>query len=174
MLYVFVEGPDDSQFFEKIFASFLGELTVDYQTIEYASMSQIKLNNFIRTIGQLPDSDYLFFADDDGKGVETKRNDLLTRCTGLSSDKLFIVQFEIESWYYAGLSLDDHKKLKLKSYQRDTNTLTKEQFNAKLPSPRDRKYIMAQILSCYSKELAETRNNTFSIFYAKEKELAAV
>lgn len=174
MLYVFVEGPDDSQFFETVFSSFFGEPSVDYQMIQYASMPQIKLNNFIKTIHQLPGGDYLFFADDDGKGVNAKRNALLSIYSELSSDKLFIVQFEIESWYYAGLSLDDHKKLKLQSYQRDTNTLTKEQFNAKLPSLRDRKYIMAQMLTCYSKALAETRNNTFRIFYAKEKELAAV
>ena len=46
MLYIFVEGPDDYNYFEKIFGESFGE----YKIIKYASMPQVKLNNFIRTI----------------------------------------------------------------------------------------------------------------------------
>lgn len=170
MLYIFVEGPDDYNYFEKVFGDFFGE----HKIINYASMTQIKLNSFIRTIPSIPNSDYLFFSDEDGKGIENKRNELLTQYDSLSSDKLFIVQFEIESWYYAGVSQENCKKLKLNHYQHDTNTLTKEQFYSKLLRPSERKYIMSQMLTQYSKGLAETRNNSFGIFYSKAKEPAAV
>ena len=43
MLYIFVEGPDDYNYFEKIFGESFGE----YKIIKYASMPQVKLNNFI-------------------------------------------------------------------------------------------------------------------------------
>lgn len=163
MLYVFVEGPDDYNYFEKIFGESFGE----YKIIKYASMSQVKLNNFIKTIPSIPDSDYLFFGDEDGKGVDNKKVELLSQFNSLSADKLFIVQFEIESWYYAGASQEVCKKLKLKHYQHDTNALTKEQFYSKLSRPSERKYVMSQMLTLYSKELAENRNNSFNVFFKK-------
>lgn len=170
MLYIFVEGPDDYNYFEKIFGESFGE----YKIIKYASMPQVKLNNFIRTIPSIPGSDYLFFGDEDGKGVANKKTELLSQYNSLSSSKLFIVQFEIESWYYAGVNQDVCKKLKLRHYQHDTNTLTKEQFYSKLSRPSERKYVMSQILTLYSKELAEIRNNSFNAFFSKIKEPAAV
>lgn len=170
MLYVFVEGPDDYNYFEKIFGESFGE----YKIIKYANMPKVKLNNFIRTIPFIPDSDYLFFGDEDNKGVENKKAELLSQYDSLSSSKLFIVQFEIESWYYAGVTQEVCKKLKLKHYQHDTNTLTKEQFYSKLSRPSERKYVMSQILMLYSKELAKIRNNSFNVFFLKTKEPAAV
>ena len=170
MLYIFVEGPDDYTYFEKIFGSCFAE----YKIIQYASMPQIKLNNFIRTIPSIPNSDYIFFGDEDGKGIDNKRAELLLKYDALTSAKLFIVQFEIESWYYAGVSQEDCKKLKLKHYQQDTNTLTKEQFYRKLLRPSERKFVMAQMLIQYSKALAESRNTSFCHFYKKLKESAAV
>lgn len=170
MLYVFVEGPDDYNYFEKIFGESFGE----YKIIKYANMPKTKLNSFIRTIPSIPDSDYLFFGDEDNKGVENKKAELLSQYDSLSPSKIFIVQFEIESWYYAGVTQEVCKKLKLKHYQHDTNTLTKEQFYSKLYRPSERKYVMSQILMLYSKELAKIRNNSFNVFFSKIKEPAAV
>lgn len=170
MLYVFVEGPDDANFFAKVFGSYFG----NYSIIEYANMPKVKLNNFIRTIPSIPNSDYLFFGDEDGKGIKNKRNELLSLYNTLSENKLFIVQYEIESWYYAGVSQENSKKLKLKHFQQNTDSLSKEQFYAKLPRPSERKYIMSQILTCYSDELAATRNYSFLSFFSKIKEPVAV
>ena len=44
----------------------------------------------------------------------------------------------------------------------------------KLSRPSERKYVMSQILTLYSKELAEIRNNSFNAFFSKIKEPAAV
>lgn len=170
MLYIFVEGPDDYNYFSKIFGESFGE----YKIIKYASMTQAKLNNFIQTIPSIPDSDYLFFGDEDGKGIENKKAELLSQYNSLSEEKLFVVQFEIESWYYAGATQEVCKKLKLKHYQYDCNTLTKEQFYSKLTRPSERKYVMSQILLQYSESLAMTRNNSFNVFMSNIKEPAAV
>ncbi len=170
MRYIFVEGPDDDAYFEKIFGNEFG----DHRIIKYAGLTKNKINSFIKSINSMPNCDYLFFGDEDGKGIETKKGELCKIYSNLSCDNLYIVQYEIESWYYAGISENDSNKLKLTKYKNDTNTLTKEQFDAKLPSKVDRKYIMSQILDCYSKDLAKTRNNSFQIFCIKFEEPAAV
>ena len=171
MLYVFVEGPDDHNYFDKIF----GELWGNYQVVEYSHLPHSKTNNFLKSINAMSDSDYLFFCDEDRKGKENKRTQMLTRYRNLDANKLFIIQVEIESWYYAGVSQENCQRLKLRNYQEDTNTLTKEQFNSKLWRPSDRKYIMAQMLECYEKALAKTRNSTYYSFSSSlEREPAAV
>lgn len=123
-----------------------------------------KISEYLRSISSMPNSDYLFFGDEDGKGIENRKEALLGLYRNLSCEKLYIVQYEIESWYYPGTSRDDCRRLKLKSYQEDTSTLTKEQFQSKLSRPSERKYIMSQILMCCSKELAQNRNNSFCCF----------
>ena len=170
MTYIFVEGPDDYNFFAKIY----GNQLYDYKIIKYAELKKDAVNKFLGSIDSMPDSDYIFFGDEDGKGIAVKKNELITLYDNLSKEKVYIVQHEIESWYYAGISRDNCKKLKLKNYQENTDTLTKEQFNAKLFRPSDRKYIMSQILTYYSKELAQTRNSSFLYYYSKIKESAAV
>ena len=171
MLYVFVEGPDDHNFFDKVFGSSLG----NYQVVEYAKLQHSKTNSFIRSINSMLNSDYLFFCDEDRKGIENKRSQILTRYHDLDAKKLFIVQVEIESWYYAGVSRDNCQRLNMRNFQEDTNSLTKEQFNSKMRRPSERKYIMAQILECYEASLANTRNSTFFNFSSSiEREPAAV
>lgn len=160
MLFVFVEGPDDYNFFDKIFGNIWGE----YRIIQYANTQQDKIINFIMAIKAMPNCDYLFFCDEDGKGIEKKRSEILQSIRGLDPAKLYLVQYEIESWYYAGLSREESKRLKMRKYQNDTNALTKEQFNAKLQRSSERKYIMAQILEIYAKSLAKTRNTSFLRF----------
>ena len=75
MLYFFVEGPDDEQYFTKIIAPFAGT----YQVVRYANMQNRKINNFLRTIEQMPDCDYLFFGDADRKSIEEQKACLLKK-----------------------------------------------------------------------------------------------
>ena len=171
MLYIFVEGFDDEDYFDKIFATSLGE----YKIIQYAQKNKEKINKFLKSIKCMPDSDYLFFADEDGKGIQNKLGEIESTYTELEAQKIIIVQFEIESWYYAGVSLDICKKLKISHYQFNSDTLTKEQLYNKFAKQSDRKYIMAEMLNCYSLDLAITRNTTLNAFFeAIKKEPAAV
>lgn len=169
MLHVFVEGPDDKRFFSNIFSDFFG----DFHVIQYAGWPSAKINNFIRSINHMPDNDYIFLGDADGKSIDEKKNILISRYSNLDSNKVFIVQYEIESWYYAGASRSVCEKLKLKQYIYNTDSLTKEDFNARLPQKGDRKYIMAQLLEMYELALAISRNTSLSLFNASmEKEPA--
>ena len=49
-------------------------------------------------------------------------------------------------------------------YVHNTDSLRKEDFNAKLPQKADRKFIMAQLLELYEMELAVSRNRSLSHF----------
>ena len=160
MLIVFVEGPDDEAYFSKVFAPSWGQ----YKIIQYAGMKKDKINNYIKSISCMPDSDYLFFGDSDGVAISEKCQALLSSFPNLVADKVFIVQYEIESWYYAGIDEQAARKLKMKHFVFSTDSLTKEQFNAKLARPSDRKYVMACILNQYMLNLAVTRNNSLSLF----------
>ena len=88
MLYVFVEGPDDRNFFNKLFCKEFGQYTI----IDYAQMPKIKVNNFLKTIISTPNCNYLFFGDEDGKGIEAKRVELLNKFNCLKDERLHIVQ----------------------------------------------------------------------------------
>lgn len=165
MLHVFMEGPDDERFFTKIYGDCFG----CFNPILYAGWPPAKINNFIRSITCMPDSDYIFFGDADGKTIDEKKNILLSRYSNLDSSKLFIVQYEIESWYYAGASATVCQKLKMKQHIYNTDGLTKEDFNAKIPQKADRKFIMSQILEFYELNLATLRNTSLSRFNAHMK-----
>lgn len=171
MLYIFVEGFDDEDYFKKIFAPSFGE----HKIIQYAQKPKDKVEKFLKSIKCMPDSDYLFFADEDGKGIQNRRCEITSTYSELDSQKIIIVQYEIESWYYAGVSLDICKKLKIAHYQVNSDTLTKEQLYNKFARQIDRRYIMAEMLNYYSVELAVTRNTTLNSFFeAIKKEPAAV
>lgn len=159
MTYIFVEGPDDERFVSRILAPIIGE----HQIIQYASMPNAKVNNFIRTINQMSSYDYIFLGDADGKSINERKTQLLAKYIALSCEKVFIVQYEIESWYYAGVSEEACRKLRLKNFVFTTDNLTKEQFYSKLSRPSDKKYILGCLLDVYSLLLAKSRNQSFGI-----------
>lgn len=160
MLYLFIEGPNDERFFTRVYGAILGS----YKFIQYSGWTSTKINNFIRSINCTPGNEYIFLGDADGKPINEKKEILLARYSNLNSDRLFVVQYEIESWYYAGVSATACQKLGLKQYVYNTDTLTKEQFNAKLPKKTERKFIMAALLEVYERELAIARNTSLSLF----------
>lgn len=159
MLYVFVEGYDDRRFISK----FLNDCDTDI--IEYASDKKEKTDNFIKSIKSMPYDDYLFFADADGKTIAATKAYIKSIYTNIDIDKIIVVQYEIESWYYAGLNQVSHDKLKFKKYIHNTDSLTKEMFNSKLPKLSDRIFYMQQILNCYCVQEARQRNCSINSFF---------
>ena len=83
MTYIFVEGPDDERFVSRILAPIIGE----YQIIQYASMPNAKVNNFIRTINQMSSYDYIFLGDADGKSINDRKAQLVAKYIALSYEK---------------------------------------------------------------------------------------
>lgn len=169
MLFIFVEGQTDETFL----STFYGVSTDAVRYIQYSGLKNDKVNSFISSISKMPDCDYMFFADCDGLTIEETKEKKLSEYE-LSEDHFFAVQYEIESWYYAGVSEKWCLKSKLKHFQSDTNFLTKEQFISKLNKASDKLYIMAQMLSVYDSSLACDRNNSFRYFWKNKREPAAV
>lgn len=170
MLYVFVEGFDDEFFFTKWFS------TVDrIVCVQYSQMKADKVNSYLRSIKQMPYADYLFFGDADGKAIEKKKCLLIENFHELEINKVVIVQYEIESWYYAGVSETDCQKLKISKFEFCTDGITKEMLNSKMKNPANRQFVLAKMLDCFSPSLAEDRNTSYRLFsnYIK-KPVAAV
>lgn len=159
MVYIFVEGPDDERYVARV----ISPLLCNTQIVRYASMPNSKVNNFLQTISQTPTWDYIFLGDADGKSIEERKRHLLSKYTKLSPEKTFIVQFEIESWYYAGATEEDCKKLKLKNFVFATDNLTKELLISKMLRPTEKKYILECLLDVYSLPYAITRNTSLGI-----------
>jgi len=77
-----------------------------------------------------------------------------------------VVKIEIESWYLALLDNNTCRKFKIKlSKIKNTDHITKEQFNALIPKKFDSRVdFMIEILDCASIETARQRNTSFKYF----------
>ena len=159
MLLVFVEGYYDERFFASVFFE-----NTSVQFVQYATLKPEKVEAFLKSIKQTPTLDYIFFGDGDGNSVNEKKNILTTKYKEIEQDKVFIVQYEIESWYYAGVRESDCKKLKLIKFEYLTNDLTKEDLDAKMIKPSEREYVLSKLLDFYTIELAEKRNDSLKLF----------
>lgn len=165
MLYVFVEGLYDELFLKEIFFKSLGD---SCKFIEYSMKRKEDICKFINTIPHIPDSDYIFFGDADGDTIENKKTKLLSKYNALDINKIYIVQYEIESWYYAGVDKLQCQKLKLTDFTYNTDNLNKEILENKLPNPSEKLYYMQELINHFSKELAKDRNTSFKIFYSSK------
>lgn len=162
MLFLFVEGDDDETFIRKIY----DDLSLDdIKVIPYSREKKEKISSYLRSVACMRDCSYIFFCDSDGKASDVRIQELHATFKNLDSEKIVVVCYEIESWYYAGVSKQYCLSKKLKSYEHNTNTLTKGRFDRKLPPKTIRKLIMLDMLQNYSYSLAVQRNSSFSMFY---------
>lgn len=68
---------------------------------------------------------------------------------------------EIEGWYLAGLGNTEAEKFKIRTFS-ETDTITKEQFNALIPKTFDSRIdFMLEILRIFSIEIAKQKNRSF-------------
>jgi len=75
-----------------------------------------------------------------------------------------VVIKEIESWYYAGLSSESAEYLAVPDLPL-TDDLTKEDFNALIPSKYDSRIdFMFEILKFFSIDTAGKKNHSFNFF----------
>ena len=164
MLYIFIEGFYDRKFFNQIYGGVFAAKQHSY--IEYASLSTPVINKFIHKIINTETDSYIFFADSDGKSIESKKSDLVARYPELKKDRIVIIQFEIESWYFAGVSEEVCKQLKIKHFQFHTDDLTKEELFCKFPSRVEKIVILNTMLDFYSIPIAISRNKSLCCFNA--------
>lgn len=159
MIYLFVEGFDDEKYFSFLFEHYCCN-PLEYRIIQYSSMKKEKLNNYLYSIKHMPNAKYLLVGDCDGRTTEKQVSYLLQKYDELEKEKIVIVHYEIESWYYAGITNEHCKKLKLCHFQYRTDDLTKEQFNSRLEELADRSFVLSKILELYCLDYARERNNS--------------
>lgn len=167
-LYILVEGDADIRFFEAVIKPIL-EPGYDWiQVFPYRREKAEWLRKFTQSIQNIGD-DYLFVADmDSAPCVTARKQQLLKRYPFLDPSLVRIVCREIESWYLAGLTQSECRRLRMPRVITTTNEITKEQFEKLIP----RKYnvardFMIEILKCYSVETAVTTNVSFRYFLTK-------
>lgn len=185
MILILVEGTDDEMFFNYVVRPKLAQ-TYDYIQIERYSeatkgeVNSILYNYFAMNATVEVQADAILVADLNASPCVTDRKERIRRGyrslsgdTGIAlgphlSTRIFIVCREIESWYLAGLSDTECKRMGIATGLQNTDHLTKEQFLGLIPGKfNSRAEFMLEILSAFDHETARTKNSSFSYFMQK-------
>lgn len=176
-LFLFGEGDDDERFLQEVVRPRLKELYDDVQVVQYAQLSSKKRSDWLRSIkGQ--DAEYLVFTDLDTDPCITKCKKKLKKKWGkhstLDFGKIVVVAQEIEGWYLAGIDEQTGQRLRIQ-LQKNTNTLTKEDFHKLRPKKkfRSERAYMGELLEHFSINTAKKNNVSFKYFMKKHKIPAA-
>lgn len=163
-LFILVEGEDDVRFFGRLIKPLLLPRYDSVEIIPYASIKRDKVNKFIKSVVAMK-NDYIFVADIDFEhSVRDKKQILYYRFSEVDGSKIVIVIREIESWYFAGIPSHLFHELGITEPE-NTNDLTKEDFNARIPKKFDSRIdFMFEILKSYSLESAARKNGSFHYF----------
>lgn len=163
-LFIWVEGTDDLRFFNTVVRPRLTDRYDDVDIRRYASGMAARVNGFIRSIGAMG-AEYIFVSDIDMAPCVTRKKETLQgRFDRLAMANVIIVKAEIESWYLAGLDADACAILGVRM-PRNTEMLTKEQFDSLLPTQLpSRDNHMIEMLNHYGIETAKQKNRSFAYF----------
>jgi hypothetical protein len=165
-LFIFVEGPDDDRFFNKIVKGLFKDRYNEIEILEYSRKTGEYINNFLKNIGKMG-AEYICQSDLDEVPCATERKEKLKeRFSGFEENRIIVVKIEIESWYLALLDDDACRKLRIKPSEiRNTDHINKENFNSLIPKRFDSRVdFMVEILNCASIETAMQRNTSFKYF----------
>ncbi len=170
MLFIYVEGLDDKRLFdEKIVPIF--KKRYEWVTVRpYAAMCPKKRYNFIKGVKEM-NADYFYTGDmDTATCITLKKQDIINTVSNVDADRIIIVIKEIEGWYLAGLTDENSKKLKI-SPLKNTDTITKEDFNGLIPKKFNNSRIdfMVELLKYFCISTAVSKNKSFRYFVEKHK-----
>lgn len=164
MLYLFVEGDDDERLISHIISKIYPEC-INLRTVKYSQLTDVKVDSFLQSIISMPNSDYLFFCDQDESLCITKKKlEIKKRYPHVEDRKIIVVKKEIESWYFAGFSNKPNQRRSLRIPQ-STQELSKEKFNTLVKpifqSPLEAKLA---ILEVFDIDQASLHNNSLAYF----------
>jgi hypothetical protein len=132
VLYVFVEGPDDMNFFKKFLENRFPKYS-KFEYIQYAQLSLSTLEQIVTTIkSESIDHIYLCDLDFANRGIDFKvKVDEVSTSTKIDKKFIHVVIEEIESWYLAGFNKRFCSKCPEKVYFfEDTQLVTKQSFKS--------------------------------------------
>lgn len=166
-LYIWVEGPDDRRFFERIICPQLGNAYDSVRIVTYADKSKKWRGNFMKSIAAMK-ADYLYVADINRTPCVSARKAALGRSlTELGEDRCIIAVTEIESWYLAGLDEQGCAAVGIKPV-RNTDSISKERFDAVMPKRFDSRIdFMSEVLNRFRTDIAKTKNKSFAYLAAR-------
>ena len=146
MTHIWVEGGDDSRFFESVLKPRMNQRFQIVEIIEYASKPTTWLKNFILTIKKM-NNEYIFVHDfNSNKCIMSAKDKLGEKYPWLEKDHIVIVKAEIESWYVCGLKMEDCKKLGF-PYKKSTESIIKDRSYKKKLTPRSKIAFTLEILN---------------------------
>ncbi len=166
-VFLWVEGTDDSMFFDRIVKPML-QTRYDYvKIVEYAQMDKKTMKKFFRSMKEMK-ADHLFIADADMAPCATAKEERLgMKHDYLEQDKTIVVVKEIEGWYLAGLNKATSDRLRV-PFVPKTDNLAKQDFDRGIPKKFDSRLdFMLEILNSFSVDTAKKRNKSFAYLARK-------
>ena len=168
ILFVWLEGPSDEQFFEGTLEPILSSRYVSIHKIPYAERSTTSINKKLHEVVRSNVIlDYLWCADldpDQYPCVTEKKRAEISRHPLLRPDRIAVVAPEIEAWYLAGLDSEACEALGIPEYQ-NTDSITKEKFKQLLPNAYSSEIdFRTEVLKKFSLDTAMRKNESFSYF----------
>jgi len=166
-IFIFIEGDKDEIFFSKIIKPLFEKRYSYVRLWKYAEVSKAKIHSFIESIRAM-DADYIFVTDiNNSPCVTAKKKKIKKMIKNIDIDRIVVVRKEIEGWCLAGLENSLCNRLRA-PFKKDTNDLTKEEFNNLIPKKFDSEIdFIIEILKSFSIETAEERNTSFGYFINK-------
>ena len=152
-----------SGFFKSVLVPEFEKRYATVKVVKYAALKKEKKDDFIGNIKSM-ERDYIYVTDiNTSPCITARKKDIRRMYRNIDRERIAVVVREIESWYLAGLTLEKCRKLKVK-YISDTDTITKERFNAMIPRGFSRIDFMAELLKTFSVNTAKRRNTSFRYF----------
>jgi hypothetical protein len=165
-LFIWVEGDDDERFVDRIIKN---KLASKYQSIvikKYSQENKKYIRNFFKSIASMG-ADYLFMADLDHEPcITSKKEKIINEKDYLTSDRIFVVCKEIESWYIAGINQADSKRNKI-AFIDNTDEIFKEEFERMIPQKDSKLNFKLELLKCFKDDIAVSKNQSYKYFYSK-------
>ena len=170
-LFVWLEGPSDELFFQRIVEPLLSDRYASIRSITYAQQPEDDTNKKIREVVRSHRVlDHLWLADldpEDFPCISARKN--ATKCQHplLQPDRIAVVAPEIEAWYLAGLDAAASAEIGIPEFLH-TNEITKEHFRQLVPNAYVSEIAFRiEVLSSFSLEVAKQKNASFSYFCKK-------
>ncbi|MCX6641184.1 MAG: hypothetical protein NTW14_12035 [bacterium] len=162
-LFIWVEGDDDERFIERILTPICMKSYDHVHVQKYAQMKTEKKIEFLQSIEDMG-ADYIFLADINHHPCKSSKKDsIIAKLNLVKPESIYLVILEIESWYLAGIEAAILKRFKIKPFK-DSDSLTKEQFEELIPKTESRINFMNEILNSFVFDVARQKNKSFDYF----------
>jgi hypothetical protein len=168
ILHIFIEGDSDEYFVNWIVEPSFSNKGIDVITHKYANMTKENITKLILSITELKE-DFICLTDYRSPCITSTKEKLQRdKFDGIDTNKIVIVKKVIESWYLAGLSCYNCKKMKIPE-NNITDGINKTDFNNMVAKSKYQPRIdcMLEILKRFDIMIAKQQNHSFNYFYEK-------